>query len=1598
MANYLRPQRIPPVYSPGANWGVPKFQVAWLNRDAHLAPREYTGGNAMTENRILHRRCPFSFLRVCLRAFAPSWFLLLPLMFAAQSFAQHQPDPVATNNLLKEAHDALDAGNISKTVTLFDLARKRPDFAEHKGAPQVYFAVGDFYFAQGTPEDQDLALDIYDMVGNGRGGNLQPFLEAQLRCKRAKVFGAQGHYDKARAELALIRRGGDRADRRSLMMADLGDATLNLQQGQADAAKEKLLPLVDAGDKEITPMAMFQLGTAYVQLKQSDEAIAVFRKLWANYGDTEYVKQAVFLVGQIYLDRGDFLEARKLYEACSVVDALPQTRVRPGDELVVKVLDPDYYARTRDEHMIVNISVPSGDHESLTLDKNKVNDSLYTGRIKTALAAFTANDGMLQLAGDDVISITCDASKAAPYKVNVVDDGQINIDSVELPMPVPRHLRGLKSTAPQRHADDDQPPPIIPMAQKIGGALNPGSPIYVQIVDGDLSRDKQPNTITAEVVATKSPRSDQAVSNIKVQLTETAPRSGVFTAMVPTTLLPPSITTSKGDDKSSWLDIDLHQPQRLHTLGWADHKWPGAFHVTLRSEGVEKVIAAQNAAAGMIDLGDTFARTIRVEFDQPTDVAIAAKALILGDDDGHAIFPVKTAPVDAPRNSVLAVDTTQGVFARYLDEKNDNPGSPTMRKSRILGVRYNDGAFALATRASDDPTQKDIHAAWRVRLDDRQRITLYDPDLDITAKPDTTDIELFSESGGRCELELNETGNSTGLFIQSLPVTTDPASIKKPGQLFVRPGDLIWASYLDEHNMHPGYRTIRYASWLENRPTAGGFESQPMVTTAWPFEVLGGEAAEGDSEPKMAPREMGKGRVELSVRDPDAFADSESTAIVSITGLIGGGNRDITLHPRDGGVAAAAVNLVLGDPQSQQQPDSPNAQPELDVPGDDILRMSYQDEKYISGDLQLRRTLSADEIIAREKSPPSPADAGIVPTIVLHDSVQQIESQQKQQVAELKRQMNTRLAAYMAERALFEKRRSVLQSQIKPHATTSPASDDPISSQLSQLQPELDLLDARIARLTALGATPVMPTTQPAVVAVPTDPDAQRRQVIMDGPLTPGQPFDVVVDASNIAAPSLDIRLRSLAGRLIQTLSVKADRHGDGKFHARIETARSGEESSASVLSLMPDGQVMVDFQSPTPPPTTQAAAERFSYLALASDATLAVMNATYTDPVTEARMGEPIYIQVTDYDQDRSASLDQVCVVASSSQDAQVIVVCTETESHSGVFRGKLATGYDADPAHPDVLRCAFSQPISLTYHDYLRVSPDAPQDQTVSVNIAGGTDGTVDGFSRQFSDDKQELRLWFTTGQAAYEIGRQLYSSGATARSEQYLREAGDYFHQLVSRFADDPLAASADYYLGNILALRGDEQGAMERYQEIIERWPKSDFVARARFKVGQCYEQLGQFDQAADAYVMLTYHHPDDEHIPLAIIHMMNYYARNQQWTDAVAIADKFVQKYTTDEHAGAVALKGGQWLVEADKPAQAVEWYMRMEKLFATNDKEMPVLLYWHAATLIGNGEKIPVRGERSDKIKELLNRVQYDYPASDEAKLAKLALEQMAPK
>src|SRR5439155_1244997 len=112
----------------------------------------------------------------------------------------------------------------------------------------------------------------------------------------------------------------------------------------------------------------------------------------------------------------------------------------------------------------------------------------------------------------------------------------------------------------KKAAEDEEVKPILPTGRQTAGSLNPGSPVYVQVVDADLDKTDGIDTMTAQVVA-HGAKGDGA--NLKVTLKETGPHTGIFAGSVPTAQGYATISASSeatGHSANDAMDVDSASP------------------------------------------------------------------------------------------------------------------------------------------------------------------------------------------------------------------------------------------------------------------------------------------------------------------------------------------------------------------------------------------------------------------------------------------------------------------------------------------------------------------------------------------------------------------------------------------------------------------------------------------------------------------------------------------------------------------------------------------------------------------------------------------------------------------------------------------------------------------------------------------------------------------------------------------------------------------------------------------------------------------------------------------------------------------------------
>lgn len=107
--------------------------------------------------------------------------------------------------------------------------------------------------------------------------------------------------------------------------------------------------------------------------------------------------------------------------------------------------------------------------------------------------------------------------------------------------------------------------------------------------------------------------------------------------------------------------------------------------------------------------------------------------------------------------------------------------------------------------------------------------------------------------------------------------------------------------------------------------------------------------------------------------------------------------------------------------------------------------------------------------------------------------------------------------------------------------------------------------------------------------------------------------------------------------------------------------------------------------------------------------------------------------------------------------------------------------------------------------------------------------------------------------------QITRDYEAALALFRASKH-KEAREAFASFVAANGEDPLAPSAQYWLGNALRALRDCRQAIEAHESLLKRWPDSGKAPDALLEISTCQRELGDAKAARKTLDTLVARHP------------------------------------------------------------------------------------------------------------------------------------------
>jgi TolA-binding protein len=428
----------------------------------------------------------------------------------------------------------------------------------------------------------------------------------------------------------------------------------------------------------------------------------------------------------------------------------------------------------------------------------------------------------------------------------------------------------------------------------------------------------------------------------------------------------------------------------------------------------------------------------------------------------------------------------------------------------------------------------------------------------------------------------------------------------------------------------------------------------------------------------------------------------------------------------------------------------------------------------------------------------------------------------------------------------------------------------------------------------------------------------------------------------------------------------------------------------------------------------------------------LDVMREDYRETLTDAHVGEQLFVRVVDPYEDRTAERDEVRVYMQTKSGQKHFATLAETDFNSGIFKGVFqmtfvqAQDKPAGDAH-DVRRMG----MPVTYGDVVGIRYTDAKDRKTPphfVAVAKGSDGTIAPFSKRYDDTETAMQTQFAMAESFLELARRHRQLGKEKAAQREFERARQLLANTVAQFNDPDTRSHAEYLLGNLTMedaeatedkqLQADRyRAALARYMKVTGSYAETEWAAKAQFKIAVLYERLGEPEIAAQEYVKLAYKHPDSEYLATSMARLGTHFQRkavayereakpllaNEESQDDVfegtalkklaqieyvksaQIFERLQQRFPSHALAGTAGLRAGQIYMRAEDLSAAVQ---ALENVFNTESYDGPTLraeaMYWAGRCRVMQREELIAYS--------LFKRITYDFPESKWAAYARSQL------
>ncbi len=396
--------------------------------------------------------------------------------------------------------------------------------------------------------------------------DLDAEIVAKISIIKGDIYRDMSNYQAARIEYQGILNNKRYKNTESKIEAEYRLIELLIATKDYASAENKLERMTDAGSIKEQAGAYYLL--AIVAFEQQEYKLSrerldqVFKRI------NDHVKSRL-LEGELRLLLPRGLSSTEV----AIGNPKLKTVVIPGNDLTLKLQDSNLsIIRGGKAIPILLTTSEGGDVETLNLVQSSDDENLFTAKIMTGLGNAKKNNLKLEVLGIDKVlyEISPEFQKANdlnyPPKTLIVkasaeliaSAGQILTKEEQEKKDMQKKMQEAIGELESRRFEG-----------RDGTTVRPGSPIYIQVTDFDRDVSGDKDTITLDIASS----SGGTLPNYTLQETEV--HSGIFEAVVPTSIPQPKVNTSDGEEGNNPnVVIDPNNKKTWDSLSSSDKpKW-----------------------------------------------------------------------------------------------------------------------------------------------------------------------------------------------------------------------------------------------------------------------------------------------------------------------------------------------------------------------------------------------------------------------------------------------------------------------------------------------------------------------------------------------------------------------------------------------------------------------------------------------------------------------------------------------------------------------------------------------------------------------------------------------------------------------------------------------------------------------------------------------------------------------------------------------------------------------------------------------------------------------------------------------------------------